>query len=78
MVDLLAFYRDVIAVQLGSDVDLINADVEEAVRELAARSTPEQTLRRMDAIGEARTRLAGNVAPLLAVEAMLIALRPQG
>ena len=32
----------------------------------------------MDAIGQARTRLAGNVAPLLAVEAMAIALRPQG
>jgi DNA polymerase-3 subunit delta' len=32
----------------------------------------------MDAIGEARTRLEGNVAPLLAVEAMTIALRPQG
>jgi DNA polymerase-3 subunit delta' len=31
----------------------------------------------MDAIGEARTRLEGNVAPLLAVEAMMIALRPQ-
>jgi DNA polymerase-3 subunit delta' len=28
-------------------------------------------------VGEARTRLEGNVAPLLAVEAMLIALRPQ-
>jgi len=78
MVDLLAYYRDVLAVQFGSDVDLVNADLSAAIRDLAARSTPEQTLRRMDAIGEARTRLAGNVAPLLAVEAMLIALRPQG
>jgi len=77
MLDLLAFYRDVLAVQLGSDVELVNADIADAVRDLAARSTPEQTLRRMDAIGEARTRLAGNVAPLLAVEAMLVALRPQ-
>ena len=78
MVDLLAFYRDVVAVQLGAGVDLVNADVEESVHALAARSTAEQTLRRMDAIGEARVRLAANVAPLLAVEAMLIALRPQG
>jgi DNA polymerase-3 subunit delta' len=31
----------------------------------------------MDAIGQARTRLAGNVAPLLAMEAMAVALRPQ-
>ncbi|MDX5399202.1 MAG: DNA polymerase III subunit delta', partial [Actinomycetes bacterium] len=64
--------------QLGTGAELVNADVEDRVRGLAARSTPEQTLRRMDAIGEARTRLAANVAPLLAVEAMLIALRPQG
>lgn len=63
MVDLLAFYRDVVAVQLGAGVDLVNADVEEAVHALAARSTAEQTLRRMDAIGEARVRLAANVAP---------------
>ena len=59
-------------------VDLVNLEQEPLVRELAAGSTPEQTLRRMDAVGVARTRLAGNVAPLLAVEAMAIALRPQG
>jgi DNA polymerase-3 subunit delta' len=45
-----------------------------AARALAARSTPEQTLRRMDAVGVARSRLAGNVAPLLAMEAMAVAL----
>jgi DNA polymerase-3 subunit delta' len=79
MVDLLSFYRDVLVVQLGSDVELVNGgDLAEDVRALAGASTPEQTLRRMDAIGEARTRLAGNVAPLLAVEAMVVALRPQG
>jgi len=58
-------------------VSLVNLDHAETVRELAAAATPEQTLRRMDAIGTARTRLEGNVAPLLAVEAMAIALRPQ-
>jgi DNA polymerase-3 subunit delta' len=78
MVDLLSLYRDVLVLQLGAGVDLVNMELEQEVRALAARSTPEQTLRRMDAIGEARTRLAGNVAPLLAVEAMAIALRPQG
>jgi DNA polymerase-3 subunit delta' len=78
MVDLLSLYRDVLVVQLGAGVELVNTELEDDVRTLAERSTPEQTLRRMDAIGEARTRLAGNVAPLLAVEAMTIALRPQG
>lgn len=77
MVDLLSLFRDVLTVQLGAEVELVNTEHAELVRELAATSTPEQNLRRMDAIGEARTRLAGNVAPLLAVEAMMLALRPQ-
>lgn len=78
MVDLLSLYRDVLVVQLGAGVELVNVEHAEAVRTLAGQSTPEQTLRRMDAVGQARTRIAGNVAPLLAVEAMAIALRPQG
>jgi DNA polymerase-3 subunit delta' len=78
MVDLLSLYRDVLVVQLGAEVELVNAELAETVRSLAADSTPEQTVRRMDSIGVARTRLGGNVAPLLALEAMAIALRPQG
>ncbi len=78
MVDLLSLYRDVLVVQLGAGVEPVNVEQESAARALAASSSPEQTLRRMDAIGQARTRLEGNVAPLLAVEAMMIALRPQG
>jgi DNA polymerase-3 subunit delta' len=78
MVDLLSLYRDVLVVQLGAEVDLVNAELADTVRSLAADSTPEQTVRRMDSIGVARTRLDGNVAPLLALEAMTIALRPQG
>jgi DNA polymerase-3 subunit delta' len=78
MVDLLSLYRDVLVVQLGAEVDLVNAELADTVRLLAADSTPEQTVRRMDSIGVARTRLDGNVAPLLALEAMAIALRPQG
>jgi len=81
MLDLVSLYRDVLVLQLGAEVDLVNglepADLA-VVRALAADSTPEQTVRRMDAIGVARERLEGNVAPLLALEAMAIALRPQG
>src|SRR5690606_15075504 len=78
MLDLLALFRDVLVVQLGAGVDLVNERERATVQDLARASTPEQTLRRMDAIGLARTRLTGNVAPLLAVEAMMVALRPQG
>ncbi|MGP7960084.1 DNA polymerase III subunit delta' [Sanguibacter sp. A247] len=79
MLDLLSLYRDVLVVQLGAagDVALVNGTADELVRSLAESSTPEQSLHRMDAIGVARQRLAGNVAPLLALEAMMVALRPQ-
>ncbi|MEP7763858.1 DNA polymerase III subunit delta' [Sanguibacter sp. 25GB23B1] len=78
MIDLLSLYRDVLVVQLGATVDLVNVELAETVQSLAEESTAEQTVRRMDAIGVARTRLAGNVSPVLALEAMAIALRPQG
>jgi DNA polymerase III subunit delta' len=75
LVDLAAFYRDVLVVQLGATVDLVNADFEPTLRELAAGSSPEATLRRIEAVLEARLAIDANVAPLLAVEAMAVALR---
>lgn len=79
MLDLLSCYRDVLVLQLRADVALINglgADDLAVVQAVARDSTPEQTLRRMDAIQLARKRLAGNVAPLLVMEALAIALVP--
>ncbi|MEU7422479.1 DNA polymerase III subunit delta' [Streptomyces sp. NPDC048362] len=73
--DLTAFYRDVLALQLGSRVAIANADAEDALERLARSSAPESTLRRIEAIGACRDALDRNVAPLLAVEAMTMALR---
>ena len=75
LVDLVAFYRDVLAVQVGSDVGLVNAAEAAAVHEVATGSTPETTLRRIEAVLACRTALETNAAPLLAVEAMTLALR---
>lgn len=77
LVDLLSFYRDVLAVQFGSDVALINAGAAESVRRVAADTGAATTLHRMDAVGKARERLGANAAPLLTIEAMAVALRPQ-
>jgi DNA polymerase-3 subunit delta' len=73
--DLTGFYRDVLALQLGSRVAIANADAEGALQRLARGSTPEATLRRIEAIAACREALDRNVAPLLAVEAMTMALR---
>lgn len=75
LLDLVGFYRDVLAVQLAARVDVANVDVERDVRAVAAASTPERSLQRIDAILHCREAIAGNVAPLLAVEAMALTLR---
>ncbi|WP_328341696.1 DNA polymerase III subunit delta' [Streptomyces violaceus] len=75
LTDLTAFYRDVLALQLGSRVAIANADAEDALERLARGSSPESTLRRIEAIAGCRDALDRNVAPLLAVEAMTMALR---
>lgn len=78
LLDLAAFYRDVLAVQVGARVELASAGHERDVRKLAEASGPEVTVRRIEAIMACRERLELNVAPLLAVEEMTLALAAQG
>ncbi|MGQ0625616.1 MAG: DNA polymerase III subunit delta' [Sporichthyaceae bacterium] len=75
LVDLVAFYRDVLAVQVGAGVELVNVEESAAVIALARVGTPAATLRRIEAVLACRTALEANAAPLLAVEAMTLALR---
>jgi DNA polymerase III subunit delta' len=75
LTDLAGFYRDVLAVQLGTRVPIANAEVRDAIDRVASAGRPENTLRRIEAILACREALESNVAPLLAVEAMTMALR---
>ncbi len=75
LVDLVSFYRDALIVRAGSPVELVNADLTDQVRAVAASHTAEQLLSAMDAIGQARERIEAAVPPLLALEAMAIALQ---
>jgi DNA polymerase-3 subunit delta' len=72
LVDLMSLYRDLLMLQLGSGLELVN----EAIRgelELASRAgSAEQSLAALDAIARARRRIEGNTPPQLALEAMLI------
>jgi DNA polymerase-3 subunit delta' len=78
LVDLASFYRDVLAVQVGAQVELVNEELGEAVRALARSGTPEATLQHIDSVLAAREAIAANVAPLLAIEALTIALGAGG
>jgi len=74
LTELTGFYRDVLSIQTHSGAALVNADLGPQIAVLARKSTPESTLRRIDALLGCRTALETNVAPLLAVEATLIGL----
>lgn len=90
LTELTTFHRDVLALQTGAvgpapspqepyahvaaGPHLINGEVRPALEAAARAGTPERTLRRIDAIIACRVALEGNVAPLLAMEALLLEL----
>lgn len=85
LTELTTWYRDVLGVQTGAFAaevgepgergpHLINVELRDQVAAAARSSTPEQTLRRIDAILAAREALEGNVAPLVAMEALMVGL----
>ncbi|MFC4563840.1 DNA polymerase III subunit delta' [Nocardiopsis mangrovi] len=74
LMDLVAFYRDVLAIQMGARVELSTGTHEADLTRVAGASTPRATLRRIDAIMECRGRIGANVHPQIAMEAMTAAL----
>lgn len=74
LTELTSYYRDVLAVQTGAGAALINREFAGPITELARQSTPEATVTRLDAILACRTALETNVAPLLAMESLLLSL----
>ena len=75
LVDLASFYRDVLVVQLAATVDLINDSASADIVSVAQASTPETTLRRIDAVLACREALDANAHPLLTAESMMLAIR---
>ncbi|HET7475033.1 MAG TPA: DNA polymerase III subunit delta' [Dermatophilaceae bacterium] len=75
LVDLLSAYRDALVLHTGAPVALVNQDMADQISRLAQQLGPEQLLLAMDAIGTARERIGANVPPLLALEAMAVALQ---
>jgi DNA polymerase III subunit delta' len=74
LLDLAGFYRDVLAIQLGASVELANEVRRDELQEQAAAAGPADTVRKVGAIMRCRQRLEANVAPLLAVEELTLAL----
>jgi len=74
LLDLASFYRDVLAIQFGADVELANDAQRRELEQVASAGPAEGTVRRIEAIMKCRERLSASVAPLLAVEEMTLAL----
>ena len=72
LVDLLSLYRDILLRQLNVPGELINLRIVDELDRAARAASAVTTLATMDAIAIARRRIESNVAPALALEAMLI------
>lgn len=75
LLDLTGFYRDVLVLQSGSSIELINEEIRSKIEKVATSSTSAQTLKRIDAIRETRDNLLANVNPTSAFESMLVTFR---
>lgn len=75
LVDLLSVYRDALVLHAGSPVALVNEDARPIVEEVARALSGEGLLVALESIATARERIAANVSPLLALEAMAVSLQ---
>jgi DNA polymerase-3 subunit delta' len=75
LMDLTGFYRDVLVVQSGSDAELINDEMRNAIDTVADRGDAASMLHRIDAITETLDNLLANVVPQAAFESLLVTLR---
>jgi DNA polymerase-3 subunit delta' len=72
LTDLESMFRDVLMIQFGNDLHLINRELEPELRSLAGTWQPERTLALVDRITATRRNIEQNAAPLLALESMLV------
>jgi DNA polymerase-3 subunit delta' len=75
LVDLAAFYRDVLLVHAGVQGPYAHPDFEDDIRAVAHYVDAPGTLRRLDAVLACRLALEQNVKPIIAVQALTANLR---
>lgn len=75
LLDLASYYRDVVALQLGSGAELVNEEMRQDIATMARSTTAETSTRRLAEIFATREMLEGEISPLLALESLMISLR---
>ena len=74
LLDIATFYRDVMLVQSGATDSIINIDILDEITAYAHKNPAHATVKKINAIMEARTSLSHNAAPLLTIEALMCRL----
>jgi DNA polymerase-3 subunit delta' len=72
LVDLMSVLRDVLMLQVGAGVELVNQRHVVAIQDRATNTSSSLTLAALDAVNQARERMANNSPPLLVLESLLI------
>ena len=75
IVDLIGLFRDVLAVQMQARVDLINGEMRAQIEQMAAGSTREDSVRRMNALEHERTVLFAGGSPRSVLEAVMVQIK---
>jgi DNA polymerase-3 subunit delta' len=74
LLDIATFYRDVMLAQSGTTDSIINIDILDEITAYAHKTPPHATVKKINAIMEARVNLSHNAAPLLTIEALMCRL----
>jgi DNA polymerase-3 subunit delta' len=74
LLDLTGMYRDVLVLQSGAEVGLINDEMRPVLERMAVHSSVPATMARLAALDHARLEIGASVAPLLALEALMVKL----
>jgi DNA polymerase-3 subunit delta' len=75
LLDLATVFRDALLVKVGSDDLLTSSILKDETINLTANQISERTLKKIQAIQRARTKLTQNTVPLLLIEGLMLELR---
>jgi len=72
--ELAAFYRDVLVLQTGADLELFHTEMKGSLQRFADSSSINSSIKRLDAVEATRRMLNSEAAPLLVVESLTVQL----
>jgi len=75
LIDLQSLFRDVLILQLGADIELINEELRPGVQQLAAVGTSADTVRRLGALEHARRAVTSGVTVESVLESLMVELK---